>query len=107
LAYCATVCWGMGLPRVGWPLTAAITVLTVAALIAGTRGGNTALRSLNSLGELASALLLGSTFSAMLLGHHYLIAPNMSIAPLRAGCGWRFAVATFFGAGGSLVLVGG
>jgi hypothetical protein len=33
-------------------------------------------------GELASALLLGSATTAMLMGHSYLIAPTMSLAPL-------------------------
>jgi hypothetical protein len=34
------------------------------------------------LGDLTSAALLGAATTAMLLGHNYLIAPNMSIAPL-------------------------
>ncbi len=34
------------------------------------------------LGELTSAALLGSAVTAMLLGHFYLIAPGMSLAPL-------------------------
>ena len=36
-----------------------------------------------SSGRLASAFLMGSTLTAMLLGHHYLTAPAMSIEPLR------------------------
>lgn len=35
------------------------------------------------LGALVSGLLLGSALSAMLLGHAYLIAPAMSIQPLK------------------------
>ncbi len=34
------------------------------------------------LGDVASAAVLGTTLSAMLLGHHYLVAPSMSIKPL-------------------------
>jgi hypothetical protein len=34
------------------------------------------------VGDLTSAALLGAATTAMLLGHNYLIAPNMSIAPL-------------------------
>jgi hypothetical protein len=33
-------------------------------------------------GELSSALLLGAAMTAMLMGHSYLIAPTMSLAPL-------------------------
>jgi hypothetical protein len=33
-------------------------------------------------GELSSAALLGTSFTAMLMGHSYLIAPGMSLTPL-------------------------
>ena len=33
-------------------------------------------------GSLSSALLLGAAMSAMLMGHNYLVAPSMSLAPL-------------------------
>jgi hypothetical protein len=36
-----------------------------------------------ALDDLASALMLGSAVSAMLMGHSYLIAPAMSLAPLN------------------------
>lgn len=38
--------------------------------------------SWNLADDLTSALLLGSALSAMLMGHMYLIAPSMTIAPL-------------------------
>jgi hypothetical protein len=38
---------------------------------------------LEAAGRLASAFLLGATLTAMLLGHYYLTAPTMSIAPLK------------------------
>jgi hypothetical protein len=64
-------------------------------------------------GDLTSAALLGTSFSAMMLGHSYLIAPSMSVAPLFrvlaaliGALGLRLAVAGaglwFWTEGGSL-----
>ncbi len=39
--------------------------------------------SLDAAVRLSSGFLLGSTLTAMLLGHHYLTAPAMSIDPLK------------------------
>ena len=41
------------------------------------------LGALNAAGRLASSFLMGSTLTAMLLGHYYLTAPAMSIEPLK------------------------
>jgi hypothetical protein len=49
----------------------------------------------------ASAALLGSATSAMLMGHMYLIAPGMTLAPLR-----RLLLALFGALAGRLVLSG-
>jgi hypothetical protein len=38
--------------------------------------------ALGLIGDLTSAALLGTTMSAMLMGHLYLIAPTMSLSPL-------------------------
>jgi hypothetical protein len=60
-----------------------LIVLTTAALVAAL-----VVREVSSGPELAlagassSALLLGATLSAMLMGHSYLIAPAMSLVPL-------------------------
>jgi hypothetical protein len=51
--------------------------------------------ALGAAGRLASAFLMGSTLTAMLLGHYYLTAPAMSIDPLKrfVRCmGWSLAV---------------
>ena len=37
----------------------------------------------HGLRRLSSGFLLGTTLTAMLLGHHYLTAPAMSIEPLK------------------------
>jgi hypothetical protein len=83
LAFAATLAWGLGLPRLGGPL--AITIAAVAAVTLGlTADGETGVRwALNAASRLTSAVLLGSTLTAMLLGHYYLTAPAMSIEPLK------------------------
>ncbi|MDR3638751.1 MAG: hypothetical protein P4L84_33400 [Isosphaeraceae bacterium] len=83
LAFLASVSWGLGLPRVGVPLTAGMVVATGAVLVAASRAASGELWALNGAGRVASAFLMGSTLTAMLLGHHYLTAPAMSIDPLR------------------------
>ena len=83
LSYLAAITWGLGLPRVALPVTAAIVLATGGILVAVSRTPETEAWALAASGRLASAFLLGSTFTAMLLGHHYLITPAMSITPLR------------------------
>ena len=57
------------------------------------RSDHAGLWAFNTFSRVASGLLLGATLSAMLLGHYYLIAPAMTIEPLKrsldliaAGC---------------------
>jgi hypothetical protein len=57
--------------------------LTGAAFANPTSGYNTASRILSMLQLVSSGLLLGVTTAAMLLGHWYLNAPGMKLAPLR------------------------
>ena len=77
------VAWGLGLPRFG---TGASVLVALVPRLAGWRphirlplrcGFSTA------ASRLSSGFLLGSTLTAMLLGHHYLTAPAMSIEPLK------------------------
>ncbi len=83
LAFASTVVWGLGLPRLGVPLS--ILIATVSAVLLGltAEGASLNLWALNAASRLASAFLLGSTLTSMLLGHYYLTAPAMSIDPLR------------------------
>ncbi len=83
LAYLATVCWGLGLPRLAVPLTWLIAILTGGWLALASRDVSPAVWLFNTASRLSSGFLLGSTLAAMLLGHHYLTAPTMSIAPLK------------------------
>jgi hypothetical protein len=83
LAYLGSILWGLGLPRVANPATALLTALCATLLAWASWGPSPGLSALNAAGTLASAFLLGSTMTAMLLGHHYLTAPAMSIKPLK------------------------
>lgn len=99
LAYLDAVAWGLGLPRLAVPLTAAIALAAGGVLAAASRTPASEAWALGTLGRLASGFLLGSTLTAMLLGHYYLTAPAMSIAPLR-----RFVRAMAWGLGARAAL---
>ncbi len=83
LSYVAVVVWGLGLPRVAIPLTVLVVLVSSGVLVAISQSGDTAVWLLNGAGRLSSAFLMGATLTAMLLGHHYLTAPAMSIDPLK------------------------
>jgi hypothetical protein len=83
LAFVSFILWGFGLPRLALPATLLLSVVGAGVLVAGSRGGVYELWALNGMGRLASAFLMGSTLTAMLLGHYYLTAPAMSIEPLK------------------------
>ncbi len=100
LAYLATVCWGMGLPRLAGPLTAAVAgvggwiLVAISVAEASATGVGPVVIALNALARTTSAVLLGASLSAMLLGHYYLTASTMSIEPLKryiAWSGWGLA----------------
>lgn len=82
-AFLGSILWGLGLHRLAVPLTAVLVVFVARLLIGEPWNGDWAQNALNAASRLSSAALLGSTLSAMLLGHHYLTAPAMSIDPLR------------------------
>lgn len=101
LGYLATIMWGLGLPRLALPTTIAIVLATGGLLVVVSRAPRSELWALAACGRLASAFLMGSTFTAMLLGHHYLTAPAMSISPLRrfVKCmGWGLGIRVFVAA---------
>jgi hypothetical protein len=94
LAYLAAVSWGLGLPRAALPLTVLIGLATAVWLALASRTDPAGLWAFNAASRCASGLLLGATLTAMLLGHHYLTAPAMSIEPLKryvALMGWALA----------------
>jgi hypothetical protein len=83
VAYLATISWGLGLPRYGVVAGILGALVTGAWLVVASRSDAGGLWSLNILSRGASGLLLGATLTAMLLGHYYLIAPAMTIEPLK------------------------
>jgi hypothetical protein len=99
LAYLATVAWGLGLPRLAVPITAWIALAGGGVLVAASRASGWDLWALNASGRLASAFLMGATLTAMLLRHHYLTAPTMSIEPLK-----RFVKCMAWGLGARAIL---
>ncbi len=83
LAFLASIAWGLGLPRIAIPFSMLIVGISGVLIVQAARVPTPDLWILNGLGRTASAALMGSSLTAMLLGHHYLTAPAMSIDPLR------------------------
>jgi hypothetical protein len=95
LAYLATITWGLGLPRFALPSTYLITLCSAVWLALASRADLPAAWAFGAASRYVSGFLLGATLTAMLLGHHYLIAPTMSIKPLERLVqliGWGLAV---------------
>ncbi len=85
LGFLASVFWTLERRRMGFALIAAISILSLVALSLGILliSGTWKLHwSCVFLSDLSSALTLGGAMCGMLLGHSYLTAPTMSIAPL-------------------------
>jgi hypothetical protein len=82
LCFLASVVWLLeGAPGGRVLVYLAVPALTAALLLAGQGRGGAAPGWLVA-DDLTSAALLGSATTAMLMGHMYLIAPGMSLAPL-------------------------
>lgn len=78
-SYLGTIAWGIGLPKIGRGLCALMALVSLGML---GWAGHLALGPTEALARMAGAAWLGATLTAMLLGHYYLTAPAMSIAPL-------------------------
>jgi hypothetical protein len=103
LAYLATITWGIGLPRFALPATRLIALGSAVWLALASRVDLSTAWAFGTASRYASGFLLGAILTAMLLGHHYLIAPSMSIKPLERVVqfiGWGLAVR------GALALLG-
>lgn len=95
LSYVGSVCWLYEKPKLGVALlvgvasTAIIGALQLSFGPAASQGGAAMIaapalaEALRWLQPISSGLLLGTTMAAMLLGHWYLNAPGMELAPLR------------------------
>jgi hypothetical protein len=83
LAYLASVAWGLGLPNYGVGTSALAALLAAVWLAVASFTGTPGLSAINAASRAASGFLMGSTLTAMLLGHQYLTAPSMTIDPLK------------------------
>jgi hypothetical protein len=83
IAYISAVAWGLGLPRFGTFASVIVATVTAVWLGAVSRSVGADWWALNTAVRLSSGFLVGTTLTAMLLGHHYLTAPAMSIDPLK------------------------
>ena len=95
LSYIGAVCWLYEKPRVGVALLYGVAIVGAVGALAAMSGVDSlhvtgaaaessgVLEWLRFLQPITSGLLLGTTTAAMLLGHWYLNAPGMQLAPLR------------------------
>ena len=84
LAFVGSVLWTLERRRGATIAAFALAVISMILLLAKFAVAESELPvALTALAELTSALLLGGAVTAMLLGHWYLTAPTMSIAPLH------------------------
>lgn len=85
LSYAGSVCWLYELPRAGRSMLWLVAACSLAAALVARQfhvaGGM--LEVLQPMSVMLSGLVLGLTVAAMLLGHWYLNAPGMELAPLR------------------------
>ena len=85
-SYVGASCWFYHAHRMGRLLTT-LTALLLAAQVGWTAVGPDQAWTLDNwpqfIGSLTAAMLLGTTITAMLLGHWYLNEPGMQLAPLN------------------------
>ena len=81
-SYLATVAWGLGLPPIATVLDVLAALLAGAWIVRASQAADPNDWALMVLTRGVSGILLGATLHSMLLGHHYLVAPSMTIAPL-------------------------
>jgi hypothetical protein len=83
MAYLSAILWGLGLPQFGAAASLLVVLITAVWLGVASQTGSAPLWLHGGASRLSSGFVLGSTLTAMLLGHHYLTAPAMSIEPLK------------------------
>jgi hypothetical protein len=81
-SYLMTVSWGLGLPPIAIGLELLVLLLAGSWIIHASQTAEPAAWAYKAVSRAVSGLLLGATLHSMLLGHHYLVAPSMTIRPL-------------------------
>lgn len=79
LSFFGAAAWLYEAKRLGMALIAAVASSSLLAAILGA----TTMNAFHAVALVTSGLVLGIVFAAMLLGHWYLNAPGMELAPLR------------------------
>jgi hypothetical protein len=84
-SFIGAACWLYEVQAAGKVLLWLVAICALAAALAlqGASGTSDGLIAWRSLSVITSGLVLGLVFAAMLLGHWYLNAPGMELAPLR------------------------
>jgi hypothetical protein len=85
IAYVGSIVWTLERRTWGTCCVYAVVVLSTAILLLSSVSKSeigTTLGALTLISEIATSLLIGGATAGMLLGHWYLTAPTMSIAPL-------------------------
>lgn len=82
-AYAGSIAWGLGWTQFGLRALGFIGLIGAGWLVGASVDSDGALWLFNATSRWASGLTLGASLGAMLLGHHYLTAPTMSIEPLK------------------------
>lgn len=82
VAYLGAVAWHLERAAAGRAFVRAVSLLFLVAVVAAPVTPYAS--RLHAVGDaISGAFLLGSSLAAMLLGHHYLTQPTMSLRPLR------------------------
>ena len=85
IAYVGSIAWTLERGKLGTACVYAVAALSTAILLLSSVSSGeieSAVGVLTLISELATSLLIGGATAGMLLGHWYLTAPTMSIAPL-------------------------
>ena len=85
IAYLGSIAWTLERRKLGTGCVYAVAVLSTAILLLSSVSSSeieSAVGVLTLISELSTSLLIGGATAGMLLGHWYLTAPTMSIAPL-------------------------
>ncbi|MCP4194935.1 MAG: hypothetical protein GY768_30395 [Planctomycetaceae bacterium] len=84
-SYVGSIFWLYEMKQAGWVALLAVTLLDFSGgcLVASWGAESGSPLWTNVINTLSSGLVLGFTFSAMLLGHWYLNTPSMKMAPLQ------------------------
>ena len=81
-SFIGAAAWLYEAKRLGVVLIVVVAICSLVAAFGGLMAAGTA-DAFNATALVTSGLVLGLTFAAMLLGHWYLNAPGMEMAPLR------------------------